>query len=85
MPVGLTTITKNKTKNRNKADLEYDTDSSGNNCDDRALKRNLMFDRKNDNTTDDNESEIDSLFEYDGSEEGAAEEDDDSDISMYST
>lgn len=72
------TSAKNKSNKKLKVDLEYHSDTN-------ASETNSLLGQKDIDAADDNQSEMDSLFDYDGSGEEADEEADDSDVSIYST
>ncbi|KAG1868941.1 hypothetical protein DFJ58DRAFT_837778 [Suillus subalutaceus] len=76
---GPVTSASNRTNKKHSADLEYNTNSNSNTHDGSASETNSLFDQKDDSTA---ESEMDSLFDYDGSGEEADEEGNDSDVSI---
>ncbi|KAG2060469.1 hypothetical protein BDR06DRAFT_1002378 [Suillus hirtellus] len=78
LTIASVTSAKNKSNKKLKVELEHHSDTN-------ASETNSLLGKKNINATDDNQSEIDSLFDYDGSGEEADEEADDSDVNIYST
>ncbi|KAG1808883.1 uncharacterized protein BJ212DRAFT_1484738 [Suillus subaureus] len=74
--IGPVTSASNRTNKKHSADLEHDTDtnSNSNTHDGSTSETNSLFDQKDNNAADHDESEMDLLFDYDGSGEEADEE-----------